>query len=212
MTAIHAEEMLLFPFILQNNENVCEKCKVKPVVDKWNVCYDCLVESGTKATLTVTLCVDCFKSPVEWRNKKSYMERQLRAKGIPNAIVEMDYIHSGPCPICDIRRTRKNNCLLDVKEICSGNEEMHVDFDEYIEIKARRIVSELSYKRKKKLDAERYVAYESKMNAAIEKMVVSVETKQAAKNVANTKIQSILRKPSSFFLSKSDFEAVKDEI
>ena len=148
MCAIHAEEMLLFPTILKNKENVCEKCIIKPVVDKWNVCYDCLLESGTKAILTLTICVDCFKSPVEWRNKRSYMECQLKAQGVPDALVEMDYIHSGQCPICEIRGSRKKQYVNDTNRIPDGMEDMNVNFDEYIEIRARRIVCELTYNKK----------------------------------------------------------------
>ena len=210
MCEIHAEEMLLFPLILQNKENVCEKCKVNPVVDKWNVCHNCLVESDGKATLTVTLCVDCYKSPVEWRNKKTYMERQLSAQGVPYAIVEMDFIHAGQCPVCEIRRHRKKQCPIDKNRIPDGIEDMNVNFDEYIEIRAARIVSELTFKRKKKLDVERYKKYEKKLDTVIEKLVVKTETKQAAKNAGSSKVQRILQKP-SFFLSKSDFETIKDD-
>ena len=210
MCEVHAEEMLLFPITLLTKENTCEKCKVNPTSDKWNVCFDCLVKSGGKATLTVTLCVDCFKSPVEWRNKKTYMERQLSAQGVPYALVEMDFIHSGQCPVCEIRRHQHTQCPMDKIRIPDGMEDLNVTFDEYIEIRAARIVSELTYKRKKKMDIANYKRYEKKLDSVIEKLVVKNETKQVAKNAGNIKAQSILKKP-SFFLSKSDFESIKDD-
>ena len=116
MYLVFGHQLLLFPIDEQISENVC---------------------SGEEALLTVSLCVDCYRSPTEWLNRKSYVEWNMRARGLHDVQIEMNYIHAGQCPICEIKRSK--NDMLDSS--LSYMTEFKVDFDELVEIRARRIVN-----------------------------------------------------------------------
>ena len=87
-----------------------------------------------------------------------------------------------------------------------------VNFDEYVEIQARLIVSQMVFKHQNRLIEQRNRDYDQKMNELVDKTVSGTEEKQREKNVKDMKVKSILRKP-AFFSTKTDFDIdSKDEI
>ena len=207
MPQVYGQELLLYPLTQIEDENICEKCEVKAVYKRWNVCLNCLRECGDGATLTCTLCVDCFKSPKEWAQRKSYQQRILRSQNLDKIIIEMDYIRAGQCPVCQIRISRMDKQELKLTE----GEEMKVMFDELINIRALQIAFETCFKRKKKLERETAIEYDKKMHLLMEKIVTKAEMKQTKVNASDMKVKSILRRP-SWFCSKDDMKLSKDEI
>ena len=207
MPVVYGQELMLYPLTQTESENICEKCKVKSVYNRWNVCLSCLRECGKEAILTCTLCVDCFKSPNDWIQRKSYMQRTLRSQNLDQVVVEMDYIHAGQCPVCQIRMDKMDKTAIKL----SFGEEMKVTYDELINIRALAIAFETAFKRKKKVEHEAMLKYDREMRILVEKVVTKAEMKQITLNMGDMKVKSILRRP-SWFCSKDDMKRSKDEI
>ena len=190
MFRAQAEEIILFTTLQINAKTICENCKKKEILDRWNVFLACLYQSGDKAQLTCYLCVDCYDTPTKWLWQKTIVERRLRDQGLSEVELRIEYIRAGQCPVCEIRRVRSDVCKKALKN--DDGTPFHVTFDELLEIKARKIVYELEYKRKHRAERERERQYVLKMSSVIDEMVVKAEVKQLKSNEKDRKVKAIL--------------------
>ena len=153
----------------------------------------CVRNSGQDAVLTCHVCVDCYPSPIQWLSKKKNVEIMMKGRGFPDVQIEMEYLHAGQCPVCEIRRGQ-NEPFKAEKDRCK--EGLGITYDELLEIRARKIAGELELQRKRQLQMAERADYEAKMKKALENVVIKVEDKHIKLNTSDAKIKRILRKPS----------------